>query len=115
IYYANTPEIAARIDRIARDHELRYAQVVAQLGVAPAGKLTSYYFRDGDQKARWFGARNVEMTKPWRREIYVDDQPFPHPSLRHEIAHAVASEFGDPLFGVSTERVLGVSVPFLVR
>jgi hypothetical protein len=78
--------------------------VVAQLGAAPAGKLRSFYFADGDQKARWFGARGVEMAKPWRREIYLDHRGFPHGSLRHEIAHAVASAFGDPVFGIAARH-----------
>ena len=110
IDYANTPEIAKDIALVAADHELRYAQVVAQLGAAPPGKLHSFYFASRDQKARWIGARDVEMAKPWRREIYLDHRPFPHPSLRHEIAHAVASAFGDPIFGVAAQRVLGVPV-----
>jgi len=106
IHYAHTKEIDADIDLIARDHEFRYAEVVATLGAAPEGKLRSFYFADRDQKARWFGARDVEMAKPWRREIYLDHRPFPHPSLRHEIAHAVASSFGDPLFGVAARHVV---------
>lgn len=104
IHYAHTRDIDAEIAVIAEDHEFRYAQVVAQLGMAPEGKLRSFYFRDRDQKARWFGARDVEMAKPWRREIYLEHRPFPHGSLRHEIAHAVASAFGDPLFGVATRH-----------
>ncbi|HUJ58474.1 MAG TPA: hypothetical protein VLX92_08275 [Kofleriaceae bacterium] len=108
IHYAHTPEIDADIALIAEDHEFRYAEVVAQLGAAPAGKLTSYYFASADQKARWMGARGVEMAKPWRHEIYLDHREFPHPSLRHEIAHAVASAFGDPIFGLAARRVLGV-------
>jgi len=104
IHYAHTKEIDADIALIARDHEFRYAEVVAQLGVAPAGKLRSFYFADRNQKARWFGAYGVEMAKPWRREIYLDHRAFPHPSLRHEIAHAVASAFGDPIFGVATRH-----------
>jgi hypothetical protein len=112
IHYARTPEIEKDIKLIAEDHELRYAEVVAQLGVAPAGKLESFYFRDRDQKGRWMGARDVEMAKPWRQEIYLDHRPFPHTSLRHEIAHAVASSFGDPIFGVAARRVAGVPVLF---
>jgi hypothetical protein len=104
IHYAHTEDIDADIALIAEDHELRYAQVVAQLGVAPEGKLRSFYFADRDQKARWFGARDVEMAKPWRREIYLEHRAFPHGSLRHEIAHAVASAFGDPLLGVATRH-----------
>jgi hypothetical protein len=104
IHYARRKEIDDDIALIARDHEFRYRQVVAQLGAAPAGKLRSFYFADRDQKARWFGARDVEMAKPWRREIYLDHRGFPHGSLRHEIAHVVASAFGDPVFGVATRR-----------
>ncbi|HEX4422543.1 MAG TPA: hypothetical protein VH165_31730, partial [Kofleriaceae bacterium] len=104
IHYAHTRDIDADIQLIAEDHELRYAEVVAQLGVAPAGKLRSFYFADHDQKARWFGARDVEMAKPWRREIYLDHRGFPHGSLRHEIAHAVASAFGDPPFDVAARH-----------
>jgi hypothetical protein len=106
IYYARTLEIEKDIAIIARDHELRYAEVVAQTGLAPAGKITSYYFASSEQKARWFGARNVEMAKPWRHEIYIDHRPFPHPSLRHEIAHVIASAFGDRFFGVATKNVV---------
>jgi hypothetical protein len=102
IHYAHSKDIDSEIALIARDHEFRYSQVVAQLGAAPPGKLRSYYFADRDQKARWFGARGIEMAKPWRHEIYLDHRGFPHPSLRHEIAHAVASAFGDPVFGVAT-------------
>jgi hypothetical protein len=114
IHYAHTAEIDDEIALIARDHELRYAQVAGLLGAAPPGKLTSYYFADRDQKARWFGARDVEMAKPWRHEIYLDHRPFPHPSLRHEIAHAVASAFGDPLFGTAVQHGVFVS-PGLVE
>ncbi len=113
IHYAKTKAIDDEIELIAEDHELRYAQVVAQLGVEPDGKIESYYFADNDQKARWFGPKNVDMAKPWQRAIFIDHRAFPHPTLRHEIAHAVASEFGDPWFGVSARRVLGM--PLLVN
>ncbi|MCW5808782.1 MAG: hypothetical protein KIT31_40905, partial [Deltaproteobacteria bacterium] len=112
IFHARTPEIEQDIDLIAADHEYRYAQVVALLGAAPPGKIHSYYFANRDQKARLMGARNVEMAKPWRREIYLDHRTFPHNSLRHEIAHAIASAFGDPIFGVAARRILGLPVMF---
>ncbi|HEY5946570.1 MAG TPA: hypothetical protein VIV40_13805, partial [Kofleriaceae bacterium] len=108
IHYAKTPEIERDIALVAADHEFRYAQVVAQLGAAPPGKLRSFVFANRDQKARWIGAKDVEMAKPWRREIYLEHRAFPHSSLRHEIAHAVASAFGDPIFGVASQRIAGV-------
>ena len=108
IHYSDTKELREVIGLVAEDHEFRYAQVVKQLGVEPVGKLRSFYFAGRDEKARWMGARDVEMAKPWRGEIYLDHRAFPHGSLRHEIAHAVAAEFGDPLFGVAARRVLGL-------
>jgi hypothetical protein len=110
IHYTRTREIEGEIELIAADHELRYAQVVAQIGAAPPGKIHSFYFASSEQKGRWIGARNVEMAKPWRREIYLDHRAFPHGSLRHEIAHAVASAFGDPMFRVAAQRIAGVPV-----
>ncbi len=108
IHYAKTPEIEKDIALVASDHEFRYAQVVAELGAAPPGKLRSFVFANREQKARWIGAKDVEMAKPWRREIYLEHRAFPHGSLRHEIAHAVASAFGDPMFGVASRPVAGV-------
>jgi tetratricopeptide (TPR) repeat protein len=110
IHYANTPEIERDIALVAADHEFRYAQVVALVGAAPPGKLRSYVFASREQKARLIGAKDVEMAKPWRREIYLEHRAFPHGSLRHEIAHAVASAFGDPIFGVAAQRIAGVPV-----
>ncbi|HKE17112.1 MAG TPA: hypothetical protein VKB80_19695 [Kofleriaceae bacterium] len=113
IYYPRGGPIERDIAQIADDHEFRLAQVERALGVpAPAGRIASFYFQDAEQKARLIGARNVQMTKPWRHEIYVQHAPFPHQVLRHEIAHAVASAFGDPIFGVSAGRVLGLPVFF---
>jgi hypothetical protein len=110
IYYDNTPQIAADIDLIAADHELRLAQVCRSIGVDPAalGEIHSFYFASADRKAHLMGARHVEMAKPWRREIYLTHDDFPHGSLRHEIAHVVAGQFGDPWFHVAARRVLGV-------
>ena len=113
IYYPRGGVIERDIAQIAEDHEFRLAQVVRALGVAPpAERIASFYFEDSDQKARFIGARNVQMAKPWRHEIYLQHAAFPHQVLRHEIAHAVAGQFGDPLFRVSAGRVLGLPVFF---
>ncbi len=112
IHYADRPAIAAEMDLIAADHELRLAQVCATIGVDldRVGTIHSFYFASADQKARLMGARRVEMAKPWRREIYLTAEGFPHGSLRHEIAHIVAGSFGDPWFHVAARRVAGVPV-----
>ena len=112
IYYSRTAEIEKEIDLIAADHELRFHQVTQQLGVVPEEKIVSFYFADREEKYRLHGSRDVEMAKPWRGEIYLEHRPFPHSSLRHEIAHAVAAEFGDWLWGVAAKPVAGMPILF---
>ncbi len=112
IHYAERADVIADLDLIAADHELRLHQVCATLGVDPdrLGTIHSYLFASDEQKGRLMGARRVEMAKPWRREIYLSHEGFPHSSLRHEIAHVVAGSFGDPWFSVSAGRLLGMPV-----
>ena len=114
IHYPGGGAIERDIEAIAADHEFRYAQVVSVLGAEADGAITSYYFQSAEQKHRLIGARNVHMAKPWRREIYLNHATFPHRVVRHEIAHVVAGAFGDPIFGVSARRVLGVPLFFNV-
>jgi tetratricopeptide (TPR) repeat protein len=99
---------------IAEDHEFRRAQLVRDFGVDPPGKITSFYFDSAEQKFRLMGARNVYMAKPWRNEVYINQQAFPHPVLRHEIGHVMAGSFGDPWFHVAARRLLGIPLFFNV-
>ncbi|WP_428264558.1 tetratricopeptide repeat protein [Haliangium sp.] len=114
IYYPPGSDIERDIAAIAADHEFRYDQVVEALGAAPPGRITSFYFAGAEDKFRWMGARNVYMAKPWRGEIYLNHQRFPHPIVRHELVHAIAAVFGSPLFRVSAGPVLGLPLAFNV-
>lgn len=89
------------MDAIAAEHEFRYAQLARVFGIEPAGKITSFYFTTAEEKRRWMGAGGTYIAKPWRREIYIQHEDFPHDTLRHEVAHVFAGEFGDPVFRVS--------------
>ncbi|MBK9070468.1 MAG: hypothetical protein IPL79_05645 [Myxococcales bacterium] len=112
IYYeVADAEVAAAIDDIAREHEFRLDQVKRVLAIDRlGGKIRSFYFSSPAQKTRWFGARYTEMARPWQREIFLAHAAFPHPSLRHEIAHVVAGELGDPWFAVSSRRWHGLPI-----
>jgi len=108
------PSIARHADAIAEDHEFRRAQLVRDLRVDPSSTVESYYFASPDEKHALIGAKRVYMAKPWRQEIYLNHYPFPHQVLRHEIAHVIAAEFGDPIFNVSAKSVLGLPLAFNV-
>ncbi len=103
IHYPRGASFEPQMDAIAADHELRWAQLARVFGAAPPGKITCFYFATAGDKARWMGARNTYVAKPWRHEIYIQHEEFPHDTLKHEIAHVFAGEFGDPLFQVSVK------------
>lgn len=88
------------VDLLARDHEFRYAQLKEYLGQGPPA-IRSFIFASSAQKRRLMGAGRTFIAKPWRREVYLQDMGFPHPVLKHELAHIFAGTFGDPIFGVS--------------
>jgi len=112
VYYDANRQVRSDIRLLALDAEFRYHQLVRFFGRAPKGKIGIYVFSDSIQKKRLFGAYQVEMAKPWRHEVYVTAGGFPHPVLKHELAHVFASSFGDRLFGVAFHWVwLGGFVP----
>ncbi len=80
--------------RLGRECDGHIAELTALFELPSSGAVRVYLFKDSTQKARLMGARHVYIAKPWRREIYIQAQGFPHPVLGHELAHVVAGEFG---------------------
>jgi tetratricopeptide (TPR) repeat protein len=66
-------------------------------------------FASVEEKGRITGAGRTSVAKPWRSEVHVQEAGFPHPILRHEIAHVVAAGFGRGPFRVAGS--LGGLVP----
>lgn len=116
--YAPGGAVARDIELYAREHELRYRQLREALGVepqwpegglrrwllaitAPRGAVVSYLFDSAQRKRELMGASNTYIAKPWRREIYLQHEGWPHPVLKHELAHVFLGAAGDPLLRVS--------------
>jgi hypothetical protein len=89
------------LERMSRDLELRHAQISKFLGGAPPGKVTVWWYRSAEEKQALVGAGGTQFAKPWRREVHVNDSPFPHRVVKHELVHAMAAPFGAPPFGVT--------------
>lgn len=100
LYYPNGKK-RRDVERMKRDLEFRYQQLVDFMGSAPAGKVSVYWYRSADEKNRLVGASRTQFAKPWLREIHINDAPFPHEVLKHELVHAVAAPFGSKPFGVT--------------
>ncbi len=89
-------------EAIADDHQFRLEGLQRRFAVIPSSKIHSYVYRDPDQKARLMGGRATQVAKPWLHEIHIHGPAAPHDVLPHELAHAVAAEFGSSLLGAST-------------
>ena len=88
-----------QVDRLRRDVEFRWDEVAQFLGGAPSGKVRVYLFRSPAEKEQLVGASGTQFTKGLA--LYLNDAPFPHPILEHELVHALASRFGKGPFGTT--------------
>ncbi|QSQ16695.1 hypothetical protein [Myxococcus landrumensis] len=94
------------VDRFARDLEFRWMQVHRFLGVAPTERIRVWLYRNEEEKQSLVGAGRTQYAKPWRHELHIQDKPFPHSTLHHELAHVMAAPAGSGPFRVTTR--LGV-------
>jgi hypothetical protein len=90
---------AEQVERLRRDVEFRWDEAAQFLGGAPSGKVRVYVFRSPSEKERLVGASGTQFTKGLA--VYLNDAPFPHPALFHEMVHALASRFGKGPFGTT--------------
>jgi tetratricopeptide (TPR) repeat protein len=98
------------VERLRRDVEFRLSQLSHFFG-APAPTVRVYLFRSAEEKRRWVGAGGTQIAKPWLGSVYLNDAPFPHPALKHELAHVAAGAFGSGPFKVTSRwgiPVMGV-------
>jgi tetratricopeptide (TPR) repeat protein len=85
----------------ARDCDAHLGRIERYFEVQGPPRLRLFLFASDAEKGRLMGAANTYIAKPWRREVYVQQAPYPHPVLGHEIAHVVAGSFGRGPFRVS--------------
>jgi tetratricopeptide (TPR) repeat protein len=90
------------VDRTLRDLEFRYFEDKQFLGVDAPGKVHVFVYRSPQEKELLVGAGLTQFTKPWRGEIHVNDEPFPHRVVKHELVHAMAASLGKGPFKITT-------------
>ena len=82
-------------ERALRDCEYDAYAVARALGLSRPPRATVWIYRSAEEKRRLVGAGHTSFTKPWLAEIHVNDEGVPHPVLRHELVHALASAAAD--------------------
>ena len=88
IFYAR--ELEAEIERIVEDCEFQYAQLSDYLDpgdTMQSQKVRAYIYASPDQKKRLIGARGTSVEDPFGHGFHIHAQGFPHPVLKHELAH----------------------------
>jgi tetratricopeptide (TPR) repeat protein len=91
IFFQGKPK--EEVERLLRDLEFRHLQLKTFFGAAPDRKVRVYLYRSAGEKQALVGASRTQFAKPWRYELHVNDQPFPHSVLKHELAHVMAASF----------------------
>jgi len=100
IRYAPSSITAREIDAVAAEHEFAWDRLERRLGQAPTRKVQSFIFATGKQRGALIGADNVEVSPPWRQQMYLSHRLWPHDVMHHELAHAFLGDFGDRLLGL---------------
>ena len=88
IFYAR--ELETEIENIVDDCEFQYTQVAAYLtpeGDGLSRKVRAYIYASPEQKKRLIGAGSTFVEDPFGHGFHIHAQGFPHPVLKHELAH----------------------------
>jgi len=86
---------------LAKDCEAHLTGLERYFEVSAPERVRVLLFANTAQKGRLMGAATTFIAKPWRHEIYVQQSGYPHPVLRHELAHVVAGRFGQGPYEIS--------------
>lgn len=96
---------AGIVDRDARlfgeECDAHVRQLERYFAIRGPERVVAYLFANEGQKGRLMGAATTYIAKPWRREVYLQFQRYPHPVLGHELAHVVSGSFAPGPFRVA--------------
>ncbi|MCY4402361.1 MAG: tetratricopeptide repeat protein [Candidatus Poribacteria bacterium] len=91
IYYSR--ELEEHIDLFAEDCEFRYFQLSEYLQIDNTKKVRAYLYSSPEQKKRLIGAGNTFVEDPFGHGFHLHTEDFPHPVLKHELAHVLTSDW----------------------
>lgn len=110
ISYPDTLLKGPRLEQMVQLHEFYFNQLARTLRVRPTRKIHSYLYASQDQKGRLIGALGTNIAKPWLWQLHLNMNDIDG-SLRHELVHVLAAEFGFPLLriGVNSGLIEGLA------
>jgi formylglycine-generating enzyme required for sulfatase activity len=89
------------VKRFTRDCDRTVPEIEAFFGTRGTERVRVYLFANEVEKGWLMGASHTQIAKPWRGELYVEQAPFPHPVIAHELAHVIAGSFARGPFRIA--------------
>ena len=108
IYFAR--ELDSEIDLFADDCEFRYAQLSEYLQTENSRKVRAYLYASPTQKKRLIGAGDTFVEDPFGYGFHVHSLGFPHPVLKHELAHVLTADWSPWKVSLNVGMHEGVAV-----
>lgn len=112
IHYPRTRGFLKQHDKLAEDHEFRYAEMAAFFDTDPADsrKIHSYVYPDRETKGRLMGGRRTMVAKLWLHEMHIMWGHYGEHTLAHELAHIFTEPFGAGPLDLSMQSGIGVNM-----
>lgn len=76
---------------LLRDAEFYVSEIKRDLGAEISNPVKIYAYKNEDQKKVLFGGGDTDVADVWTPSVHIELSESPHPTLRHELVHAVAS------------------------
>ena len=91
IFYAR--ELEMEITQFSNDCEFRYEQLSKYLNTENSKKVRVYLYSTPQQKKKLIGAGSTFVEDPFGYGFHVHSQGFPHPVIKHELAHVLTADW----------------------
>ncbi len=82
-----------RAEELAREHEFHYTELRHFFGFDVPGRIGSYVYATAEKKKHLMGAAGTSFEDALSDEFHLNAASWPHPVLRHEMAHIFAAHF----------------------
>ena len=111
IYFDSSSTRVGDLAVIVQEHEFRLHQILEACALSRTEKIISYIYPTTESKRRLIGIGETEIAKPWSREVHMTRSSM-DASLKHELVHVIAGQFGLPVIhaSFSTGLVEGIAV-----
>jgi hypothetical protein len=83
-------EIPREIKALGDDINFHVSELRGLIGNTP--HVDIWLYPDQDSKKLWFGGGGTDVTDVFTPSVHITQQARPHPTLRHELAHALTSD-----------------------